>query len=184
MGVSYTIGALARAAAVPTTTLRYYERRGLLRSAARSGSGHYRSYGEAELEGLRFIRAAQASGFALGDVETLLALRDGRTGPCREVQDLIENRLSDLAARLNDLARVVALLLNLLAQASQRLDQVGDVVGHLDRVVQQRFRAELLDRYHLLVERSCRRARGGRRAASDDAGGARRTCVFTRGTLG
>ena len=110
LGASYTIGALARAAAVPTTTLRYYERRGLLRPAARSGSGHYRSYGDAELGRLRFIRAAQASGFALEDVETLLGLRDGQTAPCREVQDLIENRLSDLAARLNDLARVERVL--------------------------------------------------------------------------
>jgi MerR family mercuric resistance operon transcriptional regulator len=110
MRTSYTIGALARAAGVPTTTLRYYERRGLLRAVARSGSGHYRSYGEDELERLRFIRAAQASGFVLEDVGTLLSLRDGTTEPCKEVQDVIRARLGDVAQRLEDLQRVERVL--------------------------------------------------------------------------
>jgi len=107
---SFTIGQLAGAVGVPTTTVRYYERRGLLRPATRTGSGNYRAYGEDDLDRLRFIRAAQASGFALEDVATLLALRDGRTAPCREVQDLIESRLSDVAERLKDLARVERVL--------------------------------------------------------------------------
>src|SRR6266849_2582165 len=110
MATNFTVGQLASAVGVPTTTVRYYERRGLLRPATRSGSGNYRTYGVDERERLRFIRAAQASGFALVDVATLLALRDGRTAPCREVQDLIESRLGDVAERLKGLARVERVL--------------------------------------------------------------------------
>jgi MerR family copper efflux transcriptional regulator len=110
MTESYTIGQLAREARVPASTVRYYERRRLLRPATRVGSGNYRSYGKPELGRLCFIRAAQASGFSLADVATLLSLRDGRTSPCRDVQDLIERRLSGMAERLKDLARVERVL--------------------------------------------------------------------------
>lgn len=102
----YTIGTLAEAAGVPTTTVRYYERRGLLRPATRVGSGSYRAYGEAELERLRFIRAAQQTGFSLEDISALLSLRDGKSAPCRAVQDLIEERLREVAARAKDLERL------------------------------------------------------------------------------
>jgi|CXWL01.1.fsa_nt_gi DNA-binding transcriptional MerR regulator len=104
-----TIGALARTAGVSLSTVRYYEREGLLRPDGRT-SGNYRVFGAEAVERLRFIRAAQASGFSLADVKTLLALRDGRTAPCREVQDLIERRLTDVAERLEDLARVEGVL--------------------------------------------------------------------------
>lgn len=110
MHPAYTVGRLAAAAGVPTTTVRYYERRGLLRPALRTGSGAYRAYGEQELERLRFIRSAQVSGFSLDDVATLLALRDSETQPSAEVQELIRTRLEEVAARLADLARVQSVL--------------------------------------------------------------------------
>ncbi len=49
-------------------------------------------------------------GFALGDVATLLALRDGVTTPCKEVQTLIEDRLRDVVQRVQDLRRVAHVL--------------------------------------------------------------------------
>ena len=57
----FTIGELARAAGVPTSTVRYYEREGIVRPAGRSGS-NYRLYSQQEIERLRFIRAAQGTG--------------------------------------------------------------------------------------------------------------------------
>lgn len=110
MSPGYTIGQLAKEAGIPTTTVRYYERRGLVSPATRVGPGAYRRYGDDELEQLRFVRAAQASGFALDDVATLLGLRDGQTTPCKEVQDLIETRLGDVAERVTDLKRVEGVL--------------------------------------------------------------------------
>jgi MerR family copper efflux transcriptional regulator len=106
VGTQFTIGQLAAAAGIPTTTVRYYERRRLLRAALRIGSGQYRLYGAAELERLRFIRAAQTLGFSLDDIARLLALDDGRSAPCAEVQALIEARLSDISERMSDLRRV------------------------------------------------------------------------------
>ncbi len=109
MGTFYTIGQLAKEANVPTSTVRYYERVGLLQPDGRS-SGNYRVYGPAALKRLRFIRAAQATGFTLDDVTDLLSFRDGRTAPCKEVQTLIEERLADTEQRLADLDHVQSVL--------------------------------------------------------------------------
>lgn len=109
MGQAYTIGELARAAGVPTTTVRFYERQRLLVPDARSGS-NYRLYGAASLDRLRFIRSAQAAGFTLGDIRSLLDFKDGATPPCREVQALIESRLKLVAEQLEHLHHVQAVL--------------------------------------------------------------------------
>jgi MerR family mercuric resistance operon transcriptional regulator len=133
MPSTYTIGALAEAAGVPTTTVRYYERRGLLRPATRVGSGGYRAYGNAELERLRFIRAAQQTGFSLEDIAALISLRDGKTAPCRDVQDLIEERLREVALRAKDLKRLERELKSAL-QTCRRSEPRGrcDVMEALD----------------------------------------------------
>lgn len=105
---SFTISELAHAAGVPTTTVRYYERAGLLMPTARSGAG-YRLYGIAALERLRFIRAAQGVGFALDDVGALLELDTNRTTLCQtEVASILEKRLAETEARLRDLKQVKA----------------------------------------------------------------------------
>ena len=109
MAKTFTIGELAKAAHVPSSTLRYYERIRLLEPEGRS-EGNYRIYGEASLERVRFIRAAQSTGFELQDVATLLELRDGVAEPCREVQTLIEERLVKLEERTREIRRVKKVL--------------------------------------------------------------------------
>ena len=69
-----TIGELARTAAVPASTVRYYERTGLLRRPPRSQS-NYRLYRDEDVYRVRFIKAAQATGFTLDDVAELLSPR-------------------------------------------------------------------------------------------------------------
>jgi DNA-binding transcriptional MerR regulator len=112
--MSYTIGTLAAAAGVATSTVRYYEREELLQPDFRTG-GNYRGYTEAALERLRFIRAAQATGFSLDDVREMLSLTVSENSPCREVTALLEKRLSDVNQRLANLRRVQRTLSKALA---------------------------------------------------------------------
>lgn len=114
MAKSYTIGELARLAGVPTSTLRYYERAGLVRPSGRS-EGNYRLYGETDLERLRFIRAAQATGFALDDMTALLDHRHATASSCHEVQELIRHRLEEVERRMADLRHVEEVLRKALA---------------------------------------------------------------------
>jgi len=109
---TFTIGALAREAEVGVETIRYYQRRGLLREPER-GHGSYRLYGLAELSRLKAIRRAQQLGFSLEEIDTLLALNeDTDRERARETAqakiDLIDARirqLQDMRGALTELVR-------------------------------------------------------------------------------
>jgi DNA-binding transcriptional MerR regulator len=105
----FTIGQLAAAAGVPASTVRFYEREKLLVPDARTGA-NYRSYSDASLQRLKFIRAAQASGFNLADIRGMLALTHSDEPPCKEIATLIEHRLADVRQRMKELKRVARTL--------------------------------------------------------------------------
>ncbi|MDV6031443.1 MAG: heavy metal-responsive transcriptional regulator [Phycisphaera sp. RhM] len=119
MARQFTISQLAKAAGIPTTTVRYYERIGLVEPEDRS-YGNYRLYGNESLKKLEFIRAAQAVGFTLEDVKSLLADDHGDTPTCGSVQGLIEDRLADVEERLIDLRHVRKVLKSALQQCHQQ----------------------------------------------------------------
>jgi MerR family transcriptional regulator, copper efflux regulator len=74
-GAVLRIGDVASATGVSADTLRFYERRGLVRPAGRRASG-YREYTEETVRLVRFIRQAQSLGFTLAEVEELVRLRE------------------------------------------------------------------------------------------------------------
>lgn len=115
----FTISQLASAAEIPTTTVRYYERIGLLEPEYRS-HGNYRLYTDESLRKVKFIRAAQAIGFTLKDVKSLLGTGDGRTPACCDVQALIEDRLTDIEQRLKDLRHVRRVLKSALEKCQEQ----------------------------------------------------------------
>jgi MerR family mercuric resistance operon transcriptional regulator len=121
MNEDLTIGRLAKEAGVNVETIRYYQRRGLLKEPAKP-MGSHRRYSFAEARRVRFIKRAQQLGFTLDEVTTLLALEDGRS--CRETRWLAEQKLAVIDRRIEDLSRMRGLLQTLVAQcgtgASQR----------------------------------------------------------------
>jgi len=73
---SLTISQLAHEAGVHVETVRYYERRGLLREPPRTPAG-YRQYAAADLRRLQFIARAKQLGFTLAEVARLAGDHDG-----------------------------------------------------------------------------------------------------------
>jgi len=67
-----TVGRLARAAGVGVTTVRYYQRRGLLREPPKPPSGRFRSYDEDDLSRLLLIRHSKELGFTLAEIARLI----------------------------------------------------------------------------------------------------------------
>lgn len=118
MGRQFTISQVAKAAELPTTTVRYYERVGLVQPEDRS-AGNYRLYSEESLRKLKFIRAAQAIGFTLDEVNALLSTPSNTASSCREVQSLIEDRLAEVDQRLKDLRHVQRVLRSSLAKCKE-----------------------------------------------------------------
>lgn len=93
------IGALARSTGCAVQTIRYYEREGLLPTAARS-EGNYRVYGPVEVERLTFIRNCRALDMTLDEIRRLLALRDGAGENCGDVNSLIDEHIEHVRVRI------------------------------------------------------------------------------------
>lgn len=98
------IGQLATATDVATSTLRYYERAGLLPPPARTDAG-YRDYPDDAVGRVSFVRNAQTAGLTLRQIGEILAIRDDGLPPCTHVAELIDERLADIQRRIHDLRR-------------------------------------------------------------------------------
>ncbi|MCB4825413.1 MerR family transcriptional regulator [Roseicella aerolata] len=96
------IGALAKATGTTVEAIRWYERVGVLPAPART-PGNYRSYGEAHLERLSFIRRARDLGFTLDQVRELLRLADDRGRSCEAVDRVAREHLEEVERKIADL---------------------------------------------------------------------------------
>ncbi len=105
MSVELRSGQVAQAAQVNVQTLRYYERRGLLREPNRTPGGH-RLYPPDTVTVLRVIKAAQRLGFTLNEVADLIEAGRHRHGSRNSttLQALATAKLAAVEARLADLA--------------------------------------------------------------------------------
>ena len=111
MQIAMTIGRLAATAGVSVETIRYYQRRGLLDEPRKPFRG-YRHYPADAAKRVRFIKRAQALGFTLEEIASLLRL-DG-ADCCTDTREmaahkvaLIERKLLDLAAMRDALSALV-----------------------------------------------------------------------------
>ena len=95
-----TIGRLAKAAGVNVETVRYYQRRGLLREPHKPPGGH-RRYSPTVVGQINFIRRAQQLGFSLEEVKSLLELAEAKD--CRDARGIAEQKVESLAARIAQL---------------------------------------------------------------------------------
>jgi MerR family mercuric resistance operon transcriptional regulator len=114
------IGELADTVGLPTQTIRFYEREGLLPAPERGANG-YRIYDDSTLTRLNFINHAQAAGLSLAEIGSIIDLRDDGNAPCTHVASLINSKLTTVRARIKDLAVLEAELEDLL-ERSHHLD--------------------------------------------------------------
>jgi len=108
-----TIGQLARTVDVPASTIRYYERLGLLHPVGRSRH-RYRYYDESSVERLELIRAARRTGFTLADIAVILRLLRGKERDCGQFTELAEQRLAVVKQARADLTRLHDVLAGVL----------------------------------------------------------------------
>ena len=115
-----TIGKLAAAGGVGVETVRYYQRRGLMGTPVRSGGdgwgGGVRRYGDDDVRRLKFIRAAQASGFTLEEIAELLALEE--SDDRIRVRALARQRIDALDEKIAQMTETRAALARLADQCA------------------------------------------------------------------
>ncbi len=102
--MAMTISGLARAGGVGVETVRFYQRRGLLDTPDRHGSGlarGVRRYDDQDVLRLKFIRSAQAAGFTLDQIGELLRLDAGQDRA--RARELAAGRLAALDMKIAEL---------------------------------------------------------------------------------
>lgn len=101
---SIRIGTLARLAGVSVETIRYYEARGLISTAARRPSG-YREFAADTVHQVRFIGRAQSLGFSLSEIRELALLRERAWAgdATAQLRDAVSTKLRGIDARLGEL---------------------------------------------------------------------------------
>lgn len=97
-----TIGALAERTGCNPPTIRYYEEIGLLPRPGRRASGH-RTYGDADLRRLTFIRRCRDFGFPVEQVRALVALTEASDRDCAEARDVAQAHLDAVREKLVEL---------------------------------------------------------------------------------
>jgi MerR family transcriptional regulator, redox-sensitive transcriptional activator SoxR len=92
-GAELTVGELAARSGVPPSTLRFYEREGLIRS--RRTTGNQRRYAREMLRRVAFVRTSQRVGISLATIrEALNTLPEERT-PTRQDWEALSRRWHD-----------------------------------------------------------------------------------------
>lgn len=100
---TFSIRQAAEAAGLTTKTIRYYEQVGIIPRAARSNgaarTGGNRTYRDADIERLRFVRNARLLGIGLSGIRDLLVAADGG---CPSDQPLYRDTLLGHLRRIDE----------------------------------------------------------------------------------
>ncbi|MEU1287661.1 redox-sensitive transcriptional activator SoxR [Kitasatospora sp. NPDC005856] len=100
-----TVGELSARSGVPASTLRYYDREGLIHS--RRTSGNQRRYARDALRRVAFIRASQRVGIPLQEIrEALGLLPEARTPTGEDWAQVSERWRHELGRRIDLLVRI------------------------------------------------------------------------------
>ncbi|MDY6798684.1 MAG: Cd(II)/Pb(II)-responsive transcriptional regulator [Pseudomonadota bacterium] len=111
------IGEVSRKAGIPVETVRYYEKIGLLPEPDRNSSG-YRTYHNAHLERLLFIRRCRNLDMAQEEIRELIRMADDPEADCSDVDALLARHLAHVRERLQELRTLERTLEQLQASCS------------------------------------------------------------------
>ena len=96
------IGELSHRVDVPTQTIRYYERLGLLDAPERTES-QYRIYLEEAVERLQFIQKAKLYGLSLDEIKLLIKIRVEGVPPCASLKAMVKKHLDELDYHIQEM---------------------------------------------------------------------------------
>jgi Cu(I)-responsive transcriptional regulator len=99
------IGEIAKKADMPVKTVRYYDEIDLVKPNGLSDAG-YRTYDEAALRQLIFIRRARGFDFSVNDCRELLGLYTDQARTSADVKAIAKKRLVEIEAKQAELQRL------------------------------------------------------------------------------
>ena len=124
------IGELAAFAQCTVETVRYYEKEGLISEPGRT-AGNFRVYGAEHLERLRFIRNCRTLDMSHEEIRALLLLTDQPADDCGAINDVFDQHIAHVDARIQELTQLKSQLsvLRQRCQTERAVDACGILQG-------------------------------------------------------
>ncbi len=119
-----TIGKLGAAAGVNVETIRFYERKGLIKQPKKTHG--FRKYPPEYIARIRFIKRSQELGFTLKEAKNLLDLRVRGKAKCGDVLDKTESKIHEIDEKIKDLKKMKKSLLKLADCCADRSIPIND----------------------------------------------------------
>ena len=105
----YTVGEMARFLNVSASTLRYYDKEGLLPFVERSNSG-IRMFSDKDYEGLKIIECLKKSGLSIKEIRSYIDMTKRGDDSLEERLQLFEERKKDVERQMKELQETLDLL--------------------------------------------------------------------------
>lgn len=106
-----TIGTIAKEAQVTVETIRFYERKKLIKQPEKQGG--FRYYTHDYITHIRFIKRSQNLGFNLAEIKELLALSFNNQGQCADFLKKAQEKIEEIDKKIADLEHIKTSLENL-----------------------------------------------------------------------
>ena len=110
-----SIGQVAKQAGVGIETLRFYERKGLIKEPPRKASG-YRQYPTETVQQVLFIKNAKELGFTLKEIQELLTLSKSPKAKAKHVKQQAQKKLDAIKEKIDVLKHMQRSLNKLIHQ--------------------------------------------------------------------
>src|SRR5690606_6446147 len=117
-----TIGKLAEMSGVGIETIRFYQRKKLLREP--KATGQFRTYTQEDSQRIIFIKRVQDLGFTLNEVKELLELNSKPRMTCGTVKIKAEDKIREIENKIEDLNRMRTSLVQLANACDASQDEV------------------------------------------------------------
>lgn len=115
-----TIGKLAEMSGVGVETVRFYQRKQLIREP--KSNGEVRTYSQEDSHKIKFIKKAQEIGFSLAEVKELLELNTKPRVTCGTVKSKSLEKIEEIDAKIANLQKIRASLVKLSKACNSNQD--------------------------------------------------------------
>ena len=116
---NYKIGEIAKLAEVNIETIRFYERKELIKPLERLESG-YRIFSEDTVKRIRFIKSAKQLGFTLKERLELLNLQVSHKNTCNAVNKKAKSKIDEIQNKITMLNRMKKILSDLSLSCDEK----------------------------------------------------------------
>lgn len=99
-----TIGTLATESEVNVETIRFYERKGILKQPKKAGG--FRYYPKEYITRIQFIKRSQELGFTLAETKELLDLKIKNQSKCGDVLAKTKEKIDEIENKIRDLNKM------------------------------------------------------------------------------